>query len=126
MVTDRRNGKSGRRSSDLNSARIRRIGTLVTVVLVLAGMAVLASLSAYVDDKNDDRRAEAVREQLLDIAKNIQSCTTPEGECTKRGAEGGTNLASAITYCTLNLPKEASREQVKDCIVNELKEATSG
>ncbi len=120
MVTDRRNGSSGRRATDLNSARIRRISKLLIVVLALAGMAVLASLAAYADDKADDQRAEEVRERLLEITNDIKSCTTPEGECSKRGAESGVNLSSAITYCTLNLPPSAQRDAVKECIIREL------
>lgn len=67
--------------------------------------------------------AQQNQELLKDIeviAEQIKSCTTPEGACTKRGETQTGNAAAAITFCTLNLPPMAKRDEVTDCIIQEL------
>lgn len=130
MTKERRNVQ-GRRADDMEGLplcqgwlsyrdNVRRIYKLVIVVLVIAGIALLASLATYANGRDDDAKANQTRKQLIGITQDIKSCTTPEGECSKRGATNGANISAAITYCTLNLPFHATRDTVKNCIVKEL------
>lgn len=111
--------------------RLIRIYWLLMAVLPLAIFALVASLLTYTivrheSEVNNQRavksakQAQESRENILILLERINSCTTPEGECSKRGAESGVNLSAAITYCTLNLPPRAQRDTVTSCIVNEV------
>lgn len=101
-------------------------------VVVIVGLSVftyyiLQLVDATNESKNatDNRTSVARQNQeiLQDIevlAEQIKSCTTPEGECAKRGEARGGDISVAITYCTLNLPPMATRDVVTKCIIKQL------
>lgn len=127
MEERRRNGP-GRRDQDRTRVLMRRIGMLVTVVLLLAGIAVLASISTYVNSRDDERIAEEQREtsiaisrEVRSILKEVRSCTVQDGECSQRSAANGANLIASSIVCTNRgyTSKEAALACVREVMSDE-------
>jgi hypothetical protein len=93
------------------------------LVILLVGVAIvpvvqLRDVTHKLQQETTDRVTLAKQNQV--ILKEIKSCTTPQGACARRGTDNSKNISVAITYCTLNLPAKATRDQVTRCILKEL------
>lgn len=74
---------------------------LLLFITILALLYTTVSLRHVAGDLRDEQSARlTIAQQNQDILREIRSCTTPEGECTKRGAENGANLIAASIVCT--------------------------
>lgn len=129
-----RRATTGRRASDRAQFspdwiryqnRILRMIKLVLVVLALAGISIIASILTYISQKNEERDRDQFRAQLLNITKQVQAqtdqindCLVPKGSCAKLGREARARSATAITYCALNLPQMATKEEVNACVLD--------
>jgi hypothetical protein len=114
-----------------NQHRVRSLYWLLMSTLVLSSLAIVGSLLTYTsvknNDKADEHRAQVARVEIIKLSRDnnellnvIRGCLDPKAPCGKRGSDSAKNAGTAITYCTLNLPKDAVRDVVSACIIREL------
>lgn len=98
---------------------------IVIVVLLLQGVAQVAD---YFDRKN----AAKGRRDIAHLVHRIEDCTSPDGECAKRGAQGTTKAVATINQTTIAvvLCQEQGRGGTVDalnaCVQEHLADPASG
>lgn len=98
---------------------------VASVVVGIAVLVIAVALPLWLDRRDDQRSAEQ-RVRLERVAREIESCTTPEGECTKRNAA---NTAVAVrdlqlttvfaAYCAINTGADTP-EVLEACVGQEI------
>lgn len=107
--------------------RLTRVYWLLMAAVPLSIFALIASLLTYTIVRHESQvnaarnqkanvRAQESRENIFRVLDRINSCTTPEGECSKRGNTNGANLIAASIICTNHEPPLLTKEAALACV----------